>query len=331
MQHANHEFEPMQELQAATMRKIKKDVRLRTERTAIRDPKTGQIINRENPDRIQPTMSKIVDSLPALECPTCHHPISEFSYGHIREHRPHEDHTGHIQFYGYCEIPCPTCSVGAQERIALKKQAEFVQKLFGGADIPWKMRNYEFSSYPVNGDPQALRVVQGFIRHHADGTDQENKRGLWLHSDPGHGKTSLAVCALKEVLRHGNTGIFVLTSEFFKRLRASFNAQSRSEAHEDDLLDAIEGVPWLVLDDVGVEKPTDYILERMYSIITLRMQNQKYTIFTSNFSPRDLGAYWCKNAPANEMAAARIVERIKEYCLVKEVKGDNLREKTVMQ
>lgn len=278
-----------------------------------------QIVPKNAQERIQPKIDT-PKYVPPLECPTCHTAISEDSYGWLR--------SGFVN--GKTELtPCPTCSVDAQQRIALKRQAQLVQRLFGGADIPWKMRNYEFSSYPHNGDERAMKLVQAFVKHHANGQDEENKRGLWLHSEPGHGKTSLAVCGLKEVLRHNNTGIFVLTSEFFKRLRASFNAQTRNEAHEDELLDAIESVPWLVLDDIGVEKPTDYILERMYSIITLRMQNQRYTIFTSNFSPRDLAAHWCKNIPANEIGAARIVERIKEYCAVLEVKGANLREKVV--
>lgn len=260
--------------------------------------------------------------IPPLECPTCHTEISDDAHGWLR--------TGFVdgktQF-----IPCPTCSGDVQQRQATKRQAQLVQRLFGGADIPWKMRDYEFSSYPIHGDQRSMKAIQGFVRHHANGQDMENKRGLWLHSNPGYGKTSLAVCALKEVLRHGNTGIFVLTSEFFKRLRASFNAQARREAYSDELLDAIETVPWLVLDDVGVEKPTDYILEQMYGIVTLRMQNQRYTIFTSNFSPRDLGTHWCKNVPENEIAGARIVERIKEYCAVIEVKGANLREKLTAQ
>lgn len=317
MQHVKHDLEPIRNLQLVPKRR------------PIRDQRSNQIVNWENPDRVQPSTAPI-SYIPPVECPTCHYPISEYAYGRVREYRPHDDHTGHVQLYGYCEIPCPTCSGDAQKRIALKKQAELVQKLFGGADIPFKMRDYEFSSYPVNGDERALKVVQGFVRHHVNGQDEENKRGMWLHSDPGHGKTSLAVCALKEVLRHNNTGIFVLTSEFFKRLRASFNPQTRTWS-EDELLDAVEEVPWLVLDDIGVEKPTDFILERMYSIITLRMQNQRYTIFTSNFSPRDLAAHWCAKIPENEIGTARIVERIKEYCAVKEVEGANLREKVVAQ
>lgn len=278
-----------------------------------------QMVPKNAEERIRPIVN-MPKYVPPLVCPTCDTTLSENAHGWLR--------TGFVN--GKTQIiPCPTCSGDVQQRNVARRQAELVQRLFGGADIPWKMRNYEFSSYPANGDERALKIVQSFVKHHANGQNMESKRGLWMHSNPGFGKTSLAVCALKEILRHGNTGIFVLTSEFFKRLRASFNAQTRREAYSDQLLEAIETVPWLVLDDVGVEKPTDYILEQMYSIVTLRMQNQRYTIFTSNFSPRDLGTHWCKNVPENEIAAARIVERIKEYCAVLEVKGANLREKAV--
>ena len=259
-----------------------------------------------------------------LTCSTCHTPI-DAAPGRIREYRPHTDHTGHAMKYGYCEIPCPTCSGDAMVRRAARQQAELVQRIFGGADIPWKMRDWEFSSFPTTGDQSALEAVKKFAKRHIEG-DENLRRGLWLGGDLGQGKTSLAVSALKMIIRASNIGLFVLSSDLFDRLRASF--RDGAQDHTDELLEAVKNVPWLVLDDIGVERPTGYVIEQLYGIVSLRMQRGLYTIFTSNFTPRDLESYWTKDDAAG-VAGKRIISRLKEYCVAVTVKGANLREKAV--
>lgn len=257
-----------------------------------------------------------------LVCPTCHIPISDDAYGRMRDYSQHTDHTGHFQKFGYCEIPCPTCSGDAQQRRHFRQQAELVQRLFGGADIPWKMRDWNFTNYPVYGDQQAKETIQTTIAAILGGANK--RRGLWFGGDLGRGKTSLAVAALKEAIHCGHLGLFVLTPDLFNRIRASYGKDSSENG--DELLEMIQRVSWLVLDDIGVERPTYHVLEKLYNIVSLRMQRGLYTIFTSNFNPRDLEEHWCQD-PKNVMIAQRVIARIREYCAGIIVKGINLREK----
>lgn len=259
--------------------------------------------------------------VPPLECPACHTPISDDAHGWLVVRSERERLPG-----GKLEtVPCPTCSGDAIAKRATRQQAELVQRLFGGADIPWKMRDWEFSSFPTTGDQSANLQVQKFVKRHLEG-DDSLRRGLWLGGDLGQGKTSLAVSALKAVIRASRIGLFVLSADLFDRLRASF--REGAQDHTDELLEAVKNVPWLVLDDLGVERPTGYVIEQLYSIISLRMQRGLYTIFTSNFTPRDLESYWTKDDAAG-VAGRRIISRLKEYCVAVTVKGMNLREKAV--
>ena len=299
-------------------------------------PKTPVTVTETPYDEgFEPLEGEIVDAVPAdarpvvsfgkylapLECPMCRTPISDDAHGWLVVRSERNRLPG-----GKVEtVPCPNCSGDAMKKRAARKQAELVQRIFGGSDIPWKMRNWEFTSFPASGDQAAKKQVQKFVEHHLSG-DETLRRGLWLGCDLGQGKTSLAVAGLKHAIRASQTGLFVLSSDLFDRLRASF--RPGSEDHTDELLEAVKNVPWLVLDDLGVERPTGYVIEQLYSIISLRMQRGLYTIFTSNFTPRDLETYWTKDDAAG-VAGHRIISRLKEYCVAVTVKGMNLREKAV--
>lgn len=253
-----------------------------------------------------------------LICSTCKWPINESVHGWLVSNASRNGPLG-----GKTElVPCPACSGDVQQRNHARKQAELVQRLFGGADIPWSMKDWDFSSFPFYGDQGAKAQVQAFVQAHLAG--EHRRRGLWLGGNLGHGKTSLAVSALKDAIRHRQLGLFILIPDLFNRIRASMRDDATE--HGDELLEAVCTVSWLVLDDLGVERPTPYVIEQLYSMISLRMQRGLYTIFTSNFNPRDLEQYWCENEKI-ALTAHRIIARLREYCSGIQVMGQNLREK----
>lgn len=50
------------------------------------------------------------------------------------------------------------------------------------------------------------------------------------------------------------------------------------------MLDALSTTDVLIIDDFGVERPADWINDKLYQIINERYINRKVTIFTSNES-----------------------------------------------
>jgi DNA replication protein DnaC len=223
-------------------------------------------------------------------------------------------------------VPCPSCTPGRRSKQSEVLQARLVDRLFGGSQIPYRARTWEFSTFPSDGDQSARDLVEHFVQMHKDMLDETSKRGLWLAGGLGRGKTGLSICALKEFMRSGHLSLFVSTPELMDRLRATFGKSS--DETQDELLKVITHVPFLVLDDLGVEKPTVYVLERFYLIIDKRQSRGLYTIFSSNLSTKDLESYW---RPADVPDGSfhpglRIVERIREYCIGVSIKGRNLRE-----
>ena len=168
-----------------------------------------------------------------------------------------------------------------------------------------------------------------FVQRHLAG-DQHSKRMFYLGGQPGRCKTGLALSALKEVLKSGRRGLYVMTAELMLKLQSSF--RDGSDFSQDDLIKSVTSVEWLVLDDLGVESGTSqevsaYTLKSLYLIIQKRADKGLYTIITSNLSLKDLEVYWrpagMKDGQFHE--GLRIVERLKEFCEGCTVAGRNQR------
>ncbi len=225
-------------------------------------------------------------------------------------------------------VPCPTCSKDLAQRRVIEEQVAHVSHLLGSAALPWRATRWTWESTPPSVDARAKATVQAFVRRHLEG-DTESKRMLYLAGAPGVGKTGLAVCALKQAIQTGKTGLFLLTADLLMKLAASFR---HGDISQDQVIEAAASVTWLVLDDLAVESGAEqrisaYTLKTLYLLLQKRADRGLYTILTSNLSLNDLEAYW---RPPGLAAGAmhegsRIVDRLRQYAEGCPVLGANVR------
>lgn len=222
-------------------------------------------------------------------------------------------------------IPCPTCSppiLATREAVRLQGQ--------GIWRIPAYARNWTFHSFgkldgsDADTDVAVRTFVMLLARGQGDVTHpklDEITRGLYLYGDFGRGKTGLAVCALKTLIQMGYSGAFIQTARLVSLVKRGFDRPDVAEQ-----LDLAETADALVLDDLGSERPTSWVLEFLVTLLELRRSAGQITILTSNFSPSDLGDAWSESAKttSDEMNVSRLMQRIPRYCRVLEVAGPNL-------
>ena len=79
---------------------------------------------------------------------------------------------------------------------------------------------------------------------------------------------------------------FITTLDLLKEIRNTYN--KNTQYTESQLIESINSVQVLIVDDIGVEQPTNWVNEMLFSIFDTRMKYNKITIFTSNCSIENL-------------------------------------------
>jgi len=141
----------------------------------------------------------------------------------------------------------------------------------------------------------------------------KNDKGLYISGNAGQGKTHIAVAIMQKLQGLGARVKFESVPELFLRLRSSFKTDGFDERV---FIDQYGNCEFLVLDDLGAEKASDYNLQTLYLIFDRRYRNtQNKIVITSNLTLQELA----------EATSDRICSRIAEMCQVIEVFGKDWR------
>jgi DNA replication protein DnaC len=111
-------------------------------------------------------------------------------------------------------------------------------------------------------------------------------KGLLLMGACGVGKTHLAVAALLEIIHGGKPGrvLFSNFQDLIQEIQASFDDQN--PATKSEILRPVLEADLLVLDELGSQKPTQFVQDILYYVINTRYNEQRTTIFTTNYGDR---------------------------------------------
>lgn len=110
-------------------------------------------------------------------------------------------------------------------------------------------------------------------------------RSLYVVGDIGAGKTFLSSCLCADLLRKGRRVLWRNVSDVLREIRASYDNRQTSEA---EVIARFAKPPVLVLDDLGKERPTEWAMEQLFSIINARYDANKPLILTTNYGGDDL-------------------------------------------
>jgi DNA replication protein DnaC len=145
--------------------------------------------------------------------------------------------------------------------------------------IPTRYRNCTLDSFrPYN---ESLRQGLAKARRFVDDYPVVD-RGLLLLGLAGVGKTHIAVGTLKEIVsKVGARAIFYDTRDLLRTIRSTYDPVARTS--EVSIVRPVMEAELLVLDDLGAERPTDWVEEMMNLIVNTRYNERRCTIFTSNY------------------------------------------------
>jgi DNA replication protein DnaC len=153
-----------------------------------------------------------------------------------------------------------------------------------GTGIGRRFLEVSFDREPiVSLDRAVLRQVRGFTRSIEQKLDAG--RGLWFDGPVGTGKTSLAILVAKAAEDAGRTYAVYPVPRLLAEIKRTFDRDA-SDSYMG-FFRRLCTVDLLVLDDLGAEKQTEWVLEQLYSIVNERWQDRRSIVVTTNLPDPD--------------------------------------------
>lgn len=180
---------------------------------------------------------------------------------------------------------CESCHREELERMnAFKAQEQYEReqeqkrlyflKDFSLMDDDLKNANFDNYKAVTRDQKEDLKNVRSQLRGYLDGQDYN----IVLIGNTGVGKSHLAYSALKALSDHTKKmGLFINVVDLLAKIKEDFSLEA-------EYIRRISESEWLVLDDVGTEKVTDWSSGILYSILNKRTK----TIITTNLNPQDI-------------------------------------------
>ena len=132
-----------------------------------------------------------------------------------------------------------------------------------------------------------LKAVGEARRAAAMWANGEGKPILTFAGPVGVGKSHLAGAAAQYVLDHGGRVMYREEARVFLLMRLAFNAETRGGA--DEIVSELCTIPWLVFDDLGLEKRSEWVDQTLSTIFLARSlgAGRLRTLVTTNAGPTE--------------------------------------------
>lgn len=193
---------------------------------------------------------------------------------------------------------CDSCDEKRKEMVKKRQEkafADFLQQnmsaILTAIGVPALLLGASYNGFDETAVEKSKRSVMG--RH-----------GLYIHGDVGRGKSWLSAAVLKNIMMtmevyeevHGHLMNdinrfrelyrFVYAPWLLVQIKASYGRNDFQA--EEEIIKEYTAIPVLLLDDLRVEKPTDWAREKLNTIVEFRNNKGLKTIYTSNKTPVQL-------------------------------------------
>lgn len=229
-------------------------------------------------------------------CKKCHHPTQIFVPG--------------------CPDPMPTiCLCKQQEKAnaeAAAKKTKNDERRKIAFDSERSMR-FEFTF--ANDDKRNTNASE-LLQKYCDNFDEYKKSGVGyiIHSNQnGGGKTYLACAVANELIDKGKK---VLVTNFLALRDRLFKPEAYKFVNKDDFVKRLLDYDLVVIDDLGVEQSTEFMLEVEYRVIDALTDARVPLILTTNYTLTEIKG-------SEDINKRRVLDRILGSCALLSVDHPN--------
>ena len=202
-----------------------------------------------------------------IYCSKCHTP---------RQHK--------IQWQDKVMLPTVRCQCQQEEyekQEAERKRLEFleqVSRLKANGLQDKALREYIFAN--DKGYNPEMKKAHDYVAHWSE--MKAKSIGLLLWGDVGTGKSFFAGCIANALLEQG---VPVLMTNF-SRILNSLSGMYSDEKNQ--FIDSLNKYSLLIIDDLGIERSTEFALEQVFNVIDSRYRSKLPLIVTTNMTLDEL-------------------------------------------
>ena len=198
-----------------------------------------------------------------------------------------------------------------EEERKLELMQEFsrkVEKIIKNSKMSKRNLSYKFENFePNTSNKKVFNNLKNYSEKLVNGIE---KKGLILVGNNGVGKTHLACSIANKLIENGIPVIYGTLINLLAELRNSYDTDN--DISEMEIIKLYENVALLIIDDLGKEKPSEWGLEKLFTIINSRYENNLPVIITTNYNQNSLVERLSLNGEIE--TAKSIISRLYEMC-----------------
>ena len=210
-----------------------------------------------------------------------------------------------------CMCACQTEDYDRREQE--RKHREFLDIVAKNRSIGLpdsSLRKHTFEN-DLGYNPKQMRMAKRYVLHWEE--LRKNATGLLLWGDVGTGKSFIAGCIANALL---DKGVPVIMTNFARLLNKLTDMYA---GDRNAYIDSFKRYPLMIIDDLGVERNSEFAREQVFSVIDTRYRSELPMIITTNLPLEEL-------QHPEDLSRSRIYDRILERCLPIRVNDQNIRE-----
>ena len=205
---------------------------------------------------------------------------------------------------------CQRIAEEREEAAFQKRQAEFrIERMKASGLQDRYLHDYTFAN--DKGYNPEIKKAQRYVTEWT--MIKENCIGLLLWGDVGTGKTFIAACIANALIEKG---VSVLMTNFSKILNSM---SGMFDVDRNKFIESFNRYSLLIIDDLGIERNSEFALEQVFNVIDSRYRSKKPLIITTNLTLDEL-------KHPKDLAHARIYDRVLERCVPLKVNRQNIRQ-----
>ena len=210
-----------------------------------------------------------------------------------------------------CMCACQTEDYDRREQE--RKHQEFLDTVAKNRSIGLPdpgLRKHTFEN-DLGYNSKQIRMAKRYVQHWEE--MQKNSTGLLLWGEVGTGKSFIAGCIANALL---DKGVPVIMTNFARLLNKLTDMYA---GDRNAYIDSFKRYPLMIIDDLGIERNSEFAREQVFSVIDSRYRSQLPMIVTTNLSLGEL-------QHPEDLSRQRIYDRVLERCLPVRINDQNIRE-----